>query len=374
MGRTKTIVASKGFRANASPSKSKKNVPQPLPTPALVNKAQSLMGEMNYELARRFIQRILEIEPNHVEAREMLGIIEIEEGNVDDARTLFTSLVPPSQTAPSPPSYSAYLYLAQLTDSDPRHALSQYQAAVDLLLLLIKGKERIEPSELDDADRNSDAALRRTVISALVAMVEIWMSSDLCYEPDAEQTCDALVTLAINSDPGNVEALECLGSVRMSQSRPDEARQALEKAWKVLKELEPDDPRIPPLPTRLSLTRRFLELSLFSQALSLIQSILASDDEEIDAWYLQGWCFFLMGEQVKETGENIARDCLEACRTFYRQGGHDDQELIDHVEVLIKSLETAGFRSSPDNGDEVVDSAEEDWEDDDETGPDVEMG
>jgi Flp pilus assembly protein TadD len=88
MGRTKTIVTSKGVRENASPSKSKKNVPQPLSIPALVNKAQSLMGEMNYELARRFIQRIFEIEPNHVEAREMLGIIEIEEGNVDDARAV----------------------------------------------------------------------------------------------------------------------------------------------------------------------------------------------------------------------------------------------------------------------------------------------
>lgn len=96
-------------------------------------------------------------------------------------RKLFASLVPPSQTAPSPPSYSAYLYLAQLTDSDPRAALSQYQAAVDLLLLLIKGKERIQPSELNEMDRNSDASLRRTVISALVAMVEIWMSSDLWY-------------------------------------------------------------------------------------------------------------------------------------------------------------------------------------------------
>ena len=47
------------------------------------------------------------------------------------------------------------------------------------------------------------------------------------------------MTLAINSDPDNVEALECLASVRMSQSKPDEARQALEKAWNALKGLEP---------------------------------------------------------------------------------------------------------------------------------------
>jgi len=38
-------------------------------------------------------------------------------------------------------------------------------------------------------------------------------------------------------------------------------------------------------------------------------------------------------------------------------------------------LETAGIRPSPDNGDEeVADGGEEDWEDDEEAGPDVEMG
>ena len=95
---------------------------------------------------------------------------------------------------------------------------------------------------------------------------------------------------------------------------------------RILFHFTPDDPRMPPLSTRLSLTRRFLELNLFSQTLVLIQSILALDDEEIDAWYLQGWCFFLMAQQVKETGEKIeglgwaelaqdSRDCLEACRT-----------------------------------------------------------
>jgi len=52
---------------------------------------------------------------------------------------------------------------------------------------------------------------------------------------------------------------------------------------------------------------------------------MTTDDEEIDAWYLQGWCFFLMAQQVKETGQEIeelgwqelaqdARDCLETCK------------------------------------------------------------
>lgn len=87
-----------------------------------------------------------------------------------------------------------------------------------------------------------------------------------------------------------------------------------------------DDPTLPPIPSRLSLVRFFLELSLFSPALLVLQGIMTVDDQEVEAWYLEGWCFFLMAEQAKETGEKVeelswqelaqdARDCLDTCQT-----------------------------------------------------------
>lgn len=57
-------------------------------------------------------------------------------------------------------------------------------------------------------------------------------------EPEAEQTCDSLVSIAISADPENVEALDCLASVRLSQSRNDEAKQVVEKAWEITSKLE----------------------------------------------------------------------------------------------------------------------------------------
>ena len=70
----------------------------------------------------------------------------------------------------------------------------------------------------------------------------------------------------------------------------------------------------------------FLELSLFTPALLVLQGIMASDDQEVEAWYLEGWCFFLMAEQAQENGGKLedltwqdlardARDCLETCQT-----------------------------------------------------------
>ena len=87
-----------------------------------------------------------------------------------------------------------------------------------------------------------------------------------------------------------------------------------------------DDPAVPPLPTRVELTKRFIELAEYSAALLVLQGIMAADDQEVEAWYLEGWCFYLMAEQSKESGQKIedltweelakdSRDCLETCKT-----------------------------------------------------------
>jgi len=57
--------------------------------------------------------------------------------------------------------------------------------------------------------------------------------------PEAETTCENLLMGALEIDPGNPEALQTLASVRMSQQRPDDAKQCLEQAWASLKDLDP---------------------------------------------------------------------------------------------------------------------------------------
>jgi len=82
------------------------------------------------------------------------------------------------------------------------------------------------------------------------------------FDPNAEKACESLLNLALQIDPGNSEALQALASVRMSQNRPDEAKEHLSLAWSAWKDIEdPTDPRLPPLSTRLALVKLFLELS-----------------------------------------------------------------------------------------------------------------
>ncbi|KAJ8461797.1 hypothetical protein ONZ51_g11309 [Trametes cubensis] len=355
----------------------------PPSVPALLEKAQELIVRCECELAGRFASRVLEREPGNVEAKEILGVVQLETGELEAAKQTFLSLIPPSPGAPSVPPPSAHLYLAQLSDDDPHLALKHYQAAVDILSAQLKGKERAV--DLVGAT-DDESELKRNIVRALIGMVEIWMdpSYDLCFDPAAEKTCEDLINLALQTDPGNTEALQTLASVRMSQQRPDDAKACLEQAWSQWKDLDLDDPRLPPIPSRLSLVKLFLELELYTPALLVLQGIMATDDQEVEAWYLEGWCFYLMAEQAQESGGKLdeltwedlardARDCLETCQMLHINQEHPDKPLLEHVRELIAKLEALGIQPSPEKEGSDEEGGWEDVEGSDDEDGDVEM-
>lgn len=60
----------------------------------------------------------------------------------------------------------------------------------------------------------------------------------LCsMEPEAEENCDSLLNTAMQVDPMNVEAIQALASVRMSQQRTDDARACVLQAWGLWKDI-----------------------------------------------------------------------------------------------------------------------------------------
>ncbi|KAF5326941.1 hypothetical protein D9619_004835 [Psilocybe cf. subviscida] len=354
--------------AQAAPSKKQPSIP------SLLEKAQTLIVQCDYDLALKFVRRVLEHQPSHVEAKEMLGVALLETGDLAGAKQAFHALLHPNPDAPSPPPPSTHLYLAQLSDDDPKLALEHYQAAVNILLGQLKGKERAEEDETKEGD---EAEIRANVVRALVGQVEIWMdpSYDLCFEPEAEKTCEDLLNLALQTDPGNPEALQTLASVRMSQQRPDDAKKCLEEVWSVLKDLDVDDPKLPPIPSRLALVRLFLELALYTPALLVLHGIMSSDDQEVEAWYLEGWCFYLMAEQAQESGGTVdeltweelakdARDCLETCQVLHKNQEHPDAPLLEHVTELISKLDGMGVKPSPVE-EAGGDGDDDEWESDD---------
>lgn len=86
MGRTRTksrkAATLSAKTANLEDSKGEPTVA------ALLEKAQSLLVECDYDLAGRFARRILDREPNSVQGKELLGVVQLETGDLDAAKTV----------------------------------------------------------------------------------------------------------------------------------------------------------------------------------------------------------------------------------------------------------------------------------------------
>jgi len=54
--------------------------------PALLEKAQSLIEQCDYELALRFARRVLEKDQKNTEAKELLGVALLEIGDIKSAK------------------------------------------------------------------------------------------------------------------------------------------------------------------------------------------------------------------------------------------------------------------------------------------------
>ena len=83
MGRTRP-KSRKAHPAPAAPANTAENASPSVP--ALLEKAQSLIVQCDYELAGRFVKRILQRESTNAVAKEMLGVIQLEIGELLDAK------------------------------------------------------------------------------------------------------------------------------------------------------------------------------------------------------------------------------------------------------------------------------------------------
>ena len=78
MGRVR--IKTKKAVASAAVSK------EPPSIESLFEKAQSLVTQCDYDLAQKFTLRILERSSDHAQAKELLGVIQLEKGDLDDAK------------------------------------------------------------------------------------------------------------------------------------------------------------------------------------------------------------------------------------------------------------------------------------------------
>ncbi|ORX93841.1 TPR-like protein [Basidiobolus meristosporus CBS 931.73] len=290
----------------------------------LLKLASTNVESCDYDVAYNLCNQALEKDPNNLEALEMTGVVELELGSFDSAREHLLKAVSlnPDQ------GYSKYMYLGQL--SHELESVGFFSRGVELMGEELKTLQENSPEALE---------LARKISSALCSMAEIYLT-DCCFEPNAESQCETFVNSAITVDPNNPEVYQTLASIRLSQQRNEDAKEALEKSMSLWSNLEPGHPGIPNYDARIGLVKLLMEMGLFDVALNVLEGLQKEDDEVVELWYLYGWAYYLLGEdksdEEKASSWEDARDCLESAIKYYHKLGSEDEGILQHCQELLQ--------------------------------------
>ena len=102
-------------------------------------------------------------------------------------------------------------------------------------------------------------------------------------------------------------------------------------------------------------------------ALDVAERLVGEDDESVEAWYLGGWCLWLMAGKSKESlGESedtkslllSSREWLRNCLKLYGMLDYEDDRLRDHATELVQGLDKVLGNAEIEEDDEWIDNEE----------------
>ncbi|KAL2157434.1 hypothetical protein VTH06DRAFT_6126 [Thermothelomyces fergusii] len=316
----------------------------------------------------------------------VLGQIHVELGEVDTARAFFAAAVKVDEDGSLPEDVGGgaekFLWLAQLSEEGGQDSVSWYERGAAVLRAQIQTlTESLESRPLTrDTQEAVIAEKRKRLAETLCAVAEVYMT-DLSWEEDAEQRCEALVTEATMLAPESAETWQTVANVRISQTRTEEAREALKRSLGMWSDLAPEDPAVPAFPTRVSLVRLLIEVGMEKEAIDVTERLIAEDDRSVEVLYLGGYARYISGEKLKDQGQpsdaetwkafwRSSRKWLAQCLKVFKQEEYEDVRLGEHAQELLESIkgELGEAAENGEDEDEWEDTDDEEWEgiDDDE--------
>ncbi|UKZ46712.1 hypothetical protein TrVGV298_000919 [Trichoderma virens] len=175
-----------------------------------------------------------------LKALNLLGVLNVEDGEVEEARDYFLRAIKLDEEGILDEKIGGgpekFLFLAQLSEEGGQDSVQWFERGASAL--------RKQIQKLNDvANRTPEqqAALEEMqskLGGVLCAVAEVYMT-DLSWETDAEQRCEALVTEAMLIAPNYPETWQTVANVRISQERLDEARTALKRSLELWQDLPP---------------------------------------------------------------------------------------------------------------------------------------
>ena len=310
----------------------------------------------------------------------LLGMLHVEEGDVDEARSYLQRAIKLDEDGNVGENIGGgpekFLIMAQLSEDGGKDTVQWFERGASALrkqIQILSDVAKKTPEQLGDLEEK-----QHKLGGVLCAVAEVYMT-DLSWEEDAEQRCEALITEAMMIAPRSAETWQTVANVRISQERADEAKGALKRSLELWQDLPPEHPAVPEFPTRIALVRLLLEVGLEDDAFKVAEHLVSDDDNSVEAWYLGGWCLYISGEKLRDekpqqNGDGgdewkdtwgSSRRWLSTCLKMYEVQDYEDERLGEHAIELLQNIHKE-LGDPPEGEEEEWDGASDDDGDEDE--------
>eukprot|EP00826_Nyctotherus_ovalis_P003478 TRINITY_DN1070_c0_g1_i4.p5 TRINITY_DN1070_c0_g1~~TRINITY_DN1070_c0_g1_i4.p5 ORF type:complete len:196 (-),score=69.66 TRINITY_DN1070_c0_g1_i4:1725-2312(-) len=181
-------------------------------------------------------------------------------------------------------------------------------------------------------------------------------------EANAETTCETCLQNALSIDPDNADALQCLANLRILRERDVEASELLDKVLaQVLSEsMERNLTRIGEdkvfnADFCKQTGRLLMELSRYSDSASVLEKVVNSSEENVEAWYLLAYAYYSNGKY------NAASDCVKVLSQLFEKKELQDKEIQEATAELDQKLKELEGKKE-----DMMDQEEDEYEDEEE--------
>ncbi|XP_051722092.1 uncharacterized protein si:dkey-12j5.1 isoform X3 [Ctenopharyngodon idella] len=340
--------------------RAKKKTAEKYTVDQLLEKTEECIDNFDFDMARLYCQRALDIEPTNLTILDMLGNICAELGDVEKAKQVYLKAV---ELSPEE-GHSKYMYLGQIHTG--MEAVQYFSKGTEVMLNTMD-KHTNEASAFGAAAFPSEGAVTKKEVSvAFCSIAEIFFT-DLCMEEGAADRCKEAIDKALQYDEHNPEALQLMASYLFSIEKTEEGREYLKKSvssWlpslqkkeeslaSAAQDTEEEENQtksnIPPYESRITTAKLLIEA------------------EEYEVWYLLGWLFYLQLDKQDPTNNSVnfrksAWTCLSKAKKLYVKLRCEDAPMFEHTEQLLAELggEEHGVADDDDDNDEAGPSLED---------------
>ena len=234
-------------------------------------KIKQLIDSCEYNQAQKILENLYKTNENNIEIIDLLSDVYFNQDKIEKSKKLILKSINLSPNT-NPEKYMTYGQII----NNPEESVKYYNYAISLF-----------KQQLNENPNNND--LKESIASGLASIASLYMTTDLCDKPNAEEICENSIREGLNISNNNIDILLQLSNLRILRKRDDEAKNALNKIMNEINVIDITDEKFPDHDVLLNIANNYAEINMYPEAIKILNILVKIDDEDLNCWYLMAF-------------------------------------------------------------------------------------